>query len=45
MQGIYSTYEKLLAAATSKYYRSGTEKGILKVSALARGDKEFKEKI
>lgn len=40
-EGIYATYEKLLNTAISKYHRSGKEKGILKVSAMAHGAPNF----
>mgnify|MGYP003301161916 CR=1 FL=1 len=43
IDGIYSTYEKLLDTAIAKYHRSGKEKGILEVSAMAKGSPSFEE--
>lgn len=45
ISGIYVLYEKLINTAAMKYYRSGKEKGILEVSSVARGAKDFNDKF
>lgn len=43
VDSIFCTYEKLLDTAIAKYHRSGKEKGILEVSAMAKGSLTFDE--
>lgn len=43
INSIYTTYEKLLETAIGKYHRSGKEKGILEVSAMAKGNPDFED--
>ena len=37
-------YEKLIESASNKYIKAGGQKGILEISALAQGDKDFEKK-
>lgn len=43
VRGIFQMYEELLNSATTKYHRGKYEKGILKVSAAARGANDFEK--
>lgn len=44
VNNIFCMYEKLIESASDKYIKAGGQKGILEISTLARGDKDFEEK-
>lgn len=45
VNGIYETYKKLIAYGTRAYQRSRGNRGVINVSALAQGDKDFNERF
>lgn len=45
LNSIYAMYEDLLKTAAKKYKRSSYEKGILEISGVARGDRDFEKKF
>lgn len=45
IDNIFSMYSKLIENANKKYQKSGGEKGILEISAVAQGDKDFETKF
>lgn len=44
INNIFGMYEKLIESASNKYIKAGGQKGILEISALAQGDKDFEKK-
>lgn len=44
INNIFGMYEKLIESASDKYIKAGGQKGILEISALAQGDKDFEKK-
>lgn len=45
IDNIFNMYSQLIESANGKYKKSGGEKGILEISALAHGDADFKTKF
>lgn len=45
IHNIFEMYTKLMESANGKYQKSGGEKGILEISALAQGDANFETKF
>ncbi len=44
INNIFCMYEKLIESASDKYIKAGGQKGILEISALAQGDKDFEKR-
>lgn len=44
INNIFRMYEKLIESASDKYVKAGGQKGILEISAVAQGDKNFEKK-
>lgn len=45
VSNIVSQYSELLSETADKYYKSGGQKGIVELSPIAKGDKDFEEKF
>ena len=45
MQSVMAMYERLLRSAADRFQKAGGERGILKISAVERGQNDFSEKF
>lgn len=43
VDNLFGMYESLISTASEKYHKSGGEKGVLEVSAKAKGDRKYDE--